>query len=422
MTVPPELDRAVGMEVYATETPPCEARLKSGEEDFRVEEVLGDLDIQREPLPGYLPLYRVEKRSIDTLHLERMMAEALKSRVSHAGMKDKRAVAVQFVTPTSTRSEKPEAVERENFRAVRVGYVPKPISRPMVSGNRFEIILRGCCQSIEDSIVRAYRLADSLRLPNFYGLQRFGARDALTHRVGRAIIRRRFKEVIEILLLEQRSLDDSTTREARVLMASGRYDEGCKLLPSEQDTERMVAHHLSRKPDDAVGALRAVPIALRRLYAQAFQSYLFNRTLSLALERGLDISRVERGDNWGEVSSDGLNLKKVHGVKEPLSEGAIPLVQFAGYAYRNYGSRFDRCLEEVMAGEQVAARNFYVQEMQEVSVEGGFRRPHLAVKGTSYSVHGDEAKLSFTLPRGGYATVLIREIVKPRDPEAAGFS
>jgi len=30
--------------------------------------------------------------------------------------------------------------------------------------------------------------------------------------------------------------------------------------------------------------------------------------------------------------------------------------------------------------------------------------------------------LEFALPRGGYATVLLREIIKPADPFASGFA
>jgi tRNA pseudouridine13 synthase len=313
-------------------------------------------------------------------------------------------------------------VEDRNFRATLVGYLPRPISRSMVAGNRFRIILRDCCTEIGERVATVLEIAASLKLPNFYGLQRFGTKDPITHVVGRAIVRRRFDDAVRTLLSNPRSLDNGMTREARRLMSEGKYREGYKLMPGTQDIERMVAHHLARRPDDMVGSMRAAPITVRRLYVQAFQSYLFNRTLSSALRKGIDISHFEEGDNWGELSSDGLNIAKVHGVKEPITKSGMPLIQLAGYAYRNYGSRFDACLEEMMAEEHVKPRDFFVQEMQEVSVEGGFRRPHLAVSGASSDASGGTAKLEFTLPRGGYATVLLREILKPSDPFGSGFA
>ena len=106
-----------------------------------------------------------------------------------------------------------------------------------------------------------------------------------------------------------------------------------------------------------------------------------------------------------------------------MLDGAVPLVQLMGYGYRNYGSRFDGCIEDVLQSEGVSARDFYVKEMQEVSLEGGFRRPHMTVTDPSYEVatDGSSATVEFTLARGEYATVLLREVIKPADPALAGF-
>ena len=60
--------------------------------------------------------------------------------------------------------------------------------------------------------------------------------------------------------------------------------------------------------------------------------------------------------------------------------------------------------------------------MQELSAEGGFRRPHLAVADPTWTVEGSTATLAFTLGRGQYATVLLREVLKPEDPVSAGLA
>jgi len=418
----PEAERAIGIETYASTGAPCRALAKSSEEDFRVEELIPKLEITSEDRPDYYPLYRVEKRSIDTLHMEKSLSEALKSRLSYGGMKDKRAVAVQYATPTSTRSLRPARVVRERFTAQLMGFIPRPLSRGMARGNRFTVVLRECCADISARLEETFALARSRRLPSFFGFQRFGAREVGTHFIGRALVRQDFKEAVSYMLLKPRTTDDEATCAARSAMADGRYDEGAKMLPVHQDIERMVARRLSSEPEDWTGALRAVPVRLRRLYVQAYQSFLFNRTLSLALTKGLDISKYESGDNWSEASEDDLATSPVHGVKEHAPPYAIPMAQLAGFAYRNYGSRFDLCLEEVMAQERVSAKEFYVKQMQEVSGEGGFRRPHLVVRDASYTCAGVRADLSFTLARGQYATVLLREVIKPKDPVADGLA
>ena len=421
MKVPSEADRSVGMEVYASGTEPCRARLRSSPEDFQVQEVMSGIEVAADWRPGLYPLYRVEKSLIDTMHMEKEISDALGSRVRVGGLKDKRAKAVQYVTPTSSRARRPERVETARFSAVIVGYVPRPLSSGSVHANRFVLVLRECGPGIGDVAEKCLGLAQERRVPNFFGLQRFGTAGAGTHRIGRAIVRREFREAVRLILCEPRHNDSEAAKAARDAIAGGDYKAGLKMLPRNQDVERGVAASLVRHEDDWVRALRSVHVRLRRFYVHAYQSFIFNRTLSLAVEEGEDISSFKEGDNWCETTPDGLGTKRVRGVRDEAPAGAIPLVQIPGFAWRDYGSRFDSYASRVMRDDGLEGRQFYVEEVQEVSAEGGFRRPHLPVSEAKVSVDGDSATLGFTLGRGSYATVLLREIVKPEDPDEAGF-
>jgi len=55
--------------------------------------------------------------------------------------------------------------------------------------------------------------------------------------------------------------------------------------------------------------------------------------------------------------------------------------------------------------------------MQEISNEGGFR--NVSIKCDDFSINGDV--VSFTLSRGSYATMILREIMKPVEPLKTGF-
>src|SRR3989338_11258951 len=46
-----------------------------------------------------------------------------------------------------------------------------------------------------------------------------------------------------------------------------------------------VRKYLERKPTDFVGALKNVPIRLLRMYVNAYQSYLWNKTVATYLEK-----------------------------------------------------------------------------------------------------------------------------------------
>ena len=419
---PAQREQEVGIGCYATTGGPCRGRAKSSAEEFFVVEQIRKGGISQEDRRGWFPLYRVEKRSVDTLHMARELGAALKSRVSYAGLKDKRAVAVQYVTPTSLRSERPHQVAREGFVAAIIGYVSSPVTRGALIGNRYNIVLRDCCPENDSRVGEVMELAQKRRIPNFYGLQRFGTFGAGTHRIGRALVKAEFEEAVTLMLLSDNPSDAGAGRASKEAFASGRYAEGEQLLPPGKDVEKLVAREAGRHPGQWVRALRAVPLTLRRLYVHAYQSFIFNRALSRAVIEGEDISELKMGDNWAATSDGGLTTLAPRGVRDVPSEGAVPMVQVVGYAFRNYGSRFDRILQGILAEEGVAPAEFYVKEMQEVSSEGGFRRPHIALGGASWKTEEGNAMLEFTLGRGQYATILLREMVKPSDPGGAGLA
>lgn len=375
-------------------------------EDFRVEEQIsfGTGAVTGQKGDGLFPLYRVEKRSIDTMHMAREIEGELKSRVSYGGLKDSRAVAVQYVTPTSLRSARPENIVRERFSASLVGYLPRPLTRGNVIGNRFRVVLRDCCSGVEDNIAETFEAAKGGRVPNYFGLQRFGIGGPGTHKIGKALVKREFEKAVALMTSEV-SPDEA---------ARGHHG-------SQGDVEMMVAREIRKHPGEWVRALRAVPVRLRRLYIQAYQAFVFNKTLSRALGGGSDISRYQRGDNWAEVSSDGLRTSYVRGVNDTPGKSITPLVQMVGYAFRDYRSRFDAFAMETLRAEEVEPNQFYVKEMQEVSAEGGFRRPGLAIASSDWETDGGDATLGFTLGRGQYATILLREVTKPLDPIGSGL-
>jgi len=421
LTTAADAERAVGIEYYASQGAPCTAKAKSADEDFAVEERLSGGPPAPDDGPGRFPLYKVEKRHVDTFHMAMDLAGVLRSSVSFGGLKDKRAVAVQYVTPTSRKALRPARVARENYTADLVGYVDEPMTRARVAGNRFTVVLRECCADVEARVEEAMRLGGERRVPNYYGLQRFGTSGAGTHLIGKALLERDFEKAVRMMLEAPFPSSPLSVEPSGEVTSTKRNEVGMGHLAAGKDIERAVAAELTRHPGEWVKALRRVPIRLRRLYVQAYQSYLFNRSLSVALSDGEDISKMKPGDNWAEASPDGLVTSAPRGVRDTPTDRAVPMVQVVGYAFRDYGSRFDRCVREVLGSVGVSPGSFYVKEMQEISAEGGFRRPHLALLEPSWRVEGHTATMKFTLGKGQYATVLIREVIKPADPVASGL-
>jgi tRNA pseudouridine13 synthase len=417
---PPAIDLAAGMTVYATPGGRHQGKLRTTKEDFQVDEIFDLSQVEQERKPGYVPLYSLRKQGLDTPHAAKELADALKSNVNFAGLKDSSAVTTQYASARSTRAEDPLTVKGKGFDAERVGYLPRPITRGMIAGNGFRIVVR-TDSDITEHVDGVFRLCAERKLPNFFGYQRFGLKSMVNHRAGKALLLRDFKGAIELLLCEPRRGERTEAAEARGMFREARYREGQKLLSPKQDTERRVAAHLSEKPDDFFGAFRRIPILPRRLLIQSYQAYVFNLTLSRAVSHGLDISAAEKGDNWTELAEDGLRVGRIHGVKEPLPGKALPLVQLVGYAFRDYSSRFDLLIVQILKEEGITPSQFYLKEAEEVSNEGGFRQAPLLVTRMQHEKVEGGVALTFNLGRGEYATTLLREVLKPEDPLMSGF-
>ena len=71
-----------------------------------------------------------------------------------------------------------------------------------------------------------------------------------------------------------------------------------------------------------------------------------------------------------------------------------------------------------MQEETITEKDFYIKEMEELSAPGGFRQAPLWCKDFSYM---GSLTLYFKLPKGSYATTLLRELMKPEDPIKSGF-
>ncbi|HSA97874.1 MAG TPA: tRNA pseudouridine(13) synthase TruD, partial [Candidatus Nitrosotenuis sp.] len=134
----------------------------------------------------------------------------------------------------------------------------------------------------------------------------------------------------------------------------------------------------------------------------------FNLTICRAFEYGEEMFGPQDGDVCYDKDA---NLGKYE--MDPSQQLAVPMV---GHSYFKK-TRFDLHISKIMQDEGVSPKDFFFKEMQEISAEGGFRTA--SVRCTNFSVEKNAA--SFTLQRGSFATIVMREIMKPDDPLGAGF-
>jgi len=450
----PKLERKLGIETYASQSSGIGGIIRQFPEDFMVEEVLADgakAEIQHVETPqpvgeGRYLICVLVKRDWDTLRAVKKVARRLGisyKRVQIAGIKDAKALTAQHI---SIRGVTPERVSRVKIKDIALRpltFSDEKVYSRLLLGNTFHILIRAISHPsslIEKRVKNVQGELSSLGgLPNFFGHQRFGTVRPLTHLVGGCLVRGNLEEAALTYLAQPSPHEHPESREARrQLQDTQDFKEALRSFPTYLRYERLMLTQLTRQPRDFVGAFRNLPLKLRRLLIQAYQSFLFNKFLSERMKRGVGLNEPQVGDYVVHVDRHGLptteftqaTSQSLPAVKKASRTGrmrvAIPLI---GYKQQPSDGEQGEIEREILEAENLAPRDFYVSSMPETSARGGLR----TILGSilDFSVEemsrdsGSPRKrkmgLSFTLHRGSYATVLLREFLKPRNLIKAGF-
>ena len=396
----PKIDSEIGISVYSTNYKGCGGKIRQQKEDFLVSEILSENSVRTiKETDGYA-VYKLKKQGIDTNHALGGIFKKTGVRLKALGLKDAHAITQQYVC-SMKKSQKPLELSHSKYSLEHVGFSKKPITKKDMIGNHFVVKISEPTSDMTD-------FAEFDKILNFFGYQRFGSQRPVTHLIGKAILQRDFDSAIDFLLCFTSEYDSKENTELRQkLNDRKKFSQILDEVPPQMDLERTVVKELIEH-NDSKKALHALPLQIRRFFIQAYQSFLFNKTLSMAKEYGEDLFNPTEGD----VCFDKKNSlgKFTKGLDQFLS---IPLV---GYSYYKK-TRFNYQISKILQDEQIQPKDFFIKEMQEVSSEGGFRNSAIICSDTSISNN----QVEFTLSRGSFATMIMREIMKPENPILAGF-
>ncbi|UCG42769.1 MAG: tRNA pseudouridine(13) synthase TruD [candidate division WOR-3 bacterium] len=269
-------------------------KLKSRPEDFRVEEKLR-LELRKR---GRYAVYQVEKRYWNTLDVIRELEHKYRlQRVSRAGLKDRYSLSTQFL---SALPGGPRAIKEKNFSAVLVGHSDEPVSRDILLGNRFTIVLRALRDSEAQAVLNNMPLVKTQGFPNYYDEQRVGSARHGQGFIARKLIAGHYNGALKLLAATPSALDDRQVRRSRTLVAEN-WGDWQKCLPHVDYQARPAFKHLAKRKSDFKGAVKLLPRTMLELFINAYQAWLWNETLSGVLAR-LKLARYRLGYSQGEFS------------------------------------------------------------------------------------------------------------------------
>ncbi len=454
---PPAVEREVGMEVYLTSSPGVGGKLRFYPEDFVVEEL--SLPPPRVESGRYV-VARVRCRNWETNRLVRELSRAMgisRKRIQFAGTKDKRGVKVQLLTFLASE-EQVAAISLGDFEVLKKYPTDRPLELGHLIGNRFEIRLRGATDGGQrtadggepaargtssaerpssgqpeaaevrpdlgaaiDSVTRELDAAGGV--PNFFGIQRFGALRPVTHKIGERLVRGDIEGAVMAYVGGPNEFEEPAVQQARGRIERERdFAAAVNYFPQQLSFERTLLHHIQLHPGDWPGALRQLPLNLLMMFVHAYQSCLFNRILSRRIRAGLPLNEPVEGDVVLPADEHG-RPDHDHGIK--VESHNLPRVRrkvldrkafVSGVLFGSetvFASGIMGELERAVVEEaRVEAKDFLVPELPEVSSKGT-RRELLIMPGDRQIVPEQDAVVfRFSLPRGCYATALLREYMK----------
>lgn len=307
-------------------------KLKQTTEDFVVEEI-PDYQVSDS---GKYCVYQMKKRGYTTVDAVQYIATKLNilpKYINYAGLKDRNAITLQFISIFTTKK-----LEKEyDFGEVKLklrGYRDERLFPGCLRENKFEIVVR----NLEDG----FRIKHISRIVNYFGEQRFSKQNA---EIGKKILQ-------------------------------GDYNQAAEMISA--------AEGIAMHKDFLMTVKRS---KMLRMYLNAYQSLLWNKCVDEYLGKS-SVNAVENVE--------------------------MPIIGF-GIEIKN---NVKAIVDKVLADEGLNTRSFVLKKMPEMSLEGNNRLIFVDLIDLKIGeLEVDElnkgmkkCRVSFTLPKGSYATESIRQM------------
>ena len=334
-----------------TGLPGIGGQMRTVPEDFIVEEVpLYELCDE-----GEHTFFSVEKRGMSTPVLVQKLARALDvppTTISYAGLKDTYAVARQTLCVHAVPPEQLMGMTLEDVRVLWARRHTNKLRIGHLRGNRFTLRIRNVCPEAEARAAAILEVLARRGVPNGYGAQRFGNRGN-NHEIGYALVR-------------------------------------------------------GDKPALQALGIRSLPFRRYRFYLSALQSALFNQYLTRRMEQGT-LDQVLLGDIAKKHETGGIFTVEDVAAENPRA--ANWEISAAGpiYGYKMLPTHADAAALEAAV---LTEAGLTLESFRATKSKGSRRHLRYRPEGLTWQVEGDALVLSFFAPKGSFATMLLRELLK----------
>jgi tRNA pseudouridine13 synthase len=382
-------------------------KLKVRPADFQVEERLGLRPGRR----GRYSLYRLEKEGWNTLDVIRELEYRHHLRgIRRAGLKDRHTQSIQYL---SIPGPGPPAITAQNWKLTFVGRSDEPISHAALLGNRFSITLRDLAPDEVAAINASFPHVMHWGIPNYYDEQRMGSARHKQGFIARRLIAGHHNGALKFWLATPSAADDRRTREEKqaALDHWGDWSRCREHVPPEA---RAALDHLVEHPKDTKGAVRLIPRPLLELFLNAWQSWVWNETLTLLIDQcGVAVRR--------RPYSHGTFLFYEQLTDEAFRDLRELIIPTPGPGTKFGNDRVAAAMTEVLARDGLELSDLKLKFRLRGLFFKSWDRPAIVVpENPARSRPGPDElfpgrqklTISFVLPPGSYATMVVKRLTR----------
>ena len=421
-------ETGIGMHNYLCDTDGTGGHLKTLPEDFIVREIS---DPPRQKDNGEYSIATVTARNWETNRMVRLMSRSMgvsRDRIGFAGTKDKRAITTQLMSVYGTE-ELWQKVDLKDLKIENIYRGARGIEIGDLIGNDFEISVKNC--TMDPSQIRETVDSDISIIkqtggfPNYFGVQRFGAVRPVTHRVGERLVRGDIKGAVMTYISFTTDEEEERLRLIRERFQKADVSEWAEIrqtMPPAMAFERMMLSKLIENPDDWVGAIEILPANLQMMFVHAYQSLLFNEMLSRRMDAGLPLNMPVEGDIIIPLDANKIpqhenpiltTSKNIDLVTRQVRAGrAFVTITLFGSDGELAEGEMGEIERKVIEENKLSHEDFVIPELSRCTSKGSRREILCPLKDIGYEMNDEGYKLKFSLPKGNYATCLLREFMK----------
>ncbi len=384
-------------------------KLKQYPRDFIVEEISSIVPSTDKDTHT---IFLLEKEEMDTFEALRYISNKWQipiHEIGYAGLKDKHALTKQWIS-VPTRNDL-KSFRKNRIRTQFIGYCNNKIRIGELFGNRFIITARAIKKNQINPIQKRIDEIEETGVLNYFDSQRFGS-VIKQNFIAKAILQGEIEIAIKwFLTLYQKSESRYIKNDKRLILTN--WPNLSTLSIKEYRLRIVIDEYL--KTQDWLESYKKIPVRLRELIKNAYQSYLWNECIKHIVSKLVNPEEL-------------LSVKYAAGellfFKDISSDVLLNLPQeFPTICYdMHLSDEESSVINEIITQENISFKDFKNYEKTGTYFSTQLRKVVVTPKNlrkSSFDLDmvnsiGNQScfkiELAFELPKGSYATIVTKSI------------